>query len=275
MERPQTPGRLMCALQSEELHHYKQPDLFLSYANRHNIIFQEEYLEQGTQGKEEEEVEVIYEALKKEREHQEMLEKRGDENIKATIASWSENRSRLDVEIQRKIESSMYSHGNCHIGSTSPPHTPSRAAVEINNARLLSLHESLELKSPYTDLITPMEYEKYNIVPRNIASPGFFDLSMACMERTVSNKQNLMCIGIKEQQRGECEKLKQKLTHQGISHPNFLERALITPTPRSTEECRKSFSPQKMDQRYPQKLNHKVVGYKNVKYNQRPATAPQ
>jgi len=220
MERPRTPGHLMCAFQSEELQHYKQPNLFLSYANRHSIVFQEEYLEQDAQ---EEEVAVIYDVLKKERDHQEMLEKRGDENIKATIVSWSENRSRLDVEIQRKIESSMYAHENAHTAVSTPPHTPpTRAAVDTNNARQLSSNEYLELKSPYADLLILTEYKEDNIVPRNIVSPGFFDLSMACMERTVSNKQNLMCIGLKEQQRGECEKLKHKLEQQGFSYPNSL-----------------------------------------------------
>lgn len=96
------------------------------------------------------------------------------------------------------------------------------------------------------------------------------------MERTVSNKQNLMCIGLKEQQRGECEKLKQKLGQQGISYPNFLERALITPTPRPIEECRKSLSPHKTAQSTtPQKPKQKVPAHKTVNYHQRPATAPR
>jgi hypothetical protein len=162
-------GHLMSAFQSGELHQYKQPDLFSSYAQRHSIVIQEnEYQEVDIK---EAEVRTVYEALKKEKDNQEALEKKGEESVKATIASWGANRARLDVEMQRKIESSMYMHSNIQDG-TIRQLTPDSA-------------EYILLTSPYSSLPACKEYDR-NIIPRDIVFPGYFDLSMARVVRLLS-----------------------------------------------------------------------------------------
>jgi len=304
------------------------------------VLFQEEDPTSDKVREEEAETSKILDLLRKEREARELREKKGDANIKAVISHWSEERARLDVEIQRKIESSRFSHSSklrprpasappSNQGFTSlsadtetphknqdvmwadevlqqqskdnnndkdkdkdkdndknkeeaqdiPPLTtdlsassnnPPSTADSNNTSRDHEKDEALQLESPYQDLPAPSELQGDFIIPRDVTSSGLFDVSMARMERSMSHKDNLHRIGVREQEIVECDKIKGLLKSMDVSCPGFLERALISPVPRPLEECRKSLRPPPPPRESTPKLKPAARGALKA----RPKTAP-